>query len=221
MTATSENPKVPRPLRADARRNVELLVAAAEAEFNERGAGASLEDIARRAGVGIGTLYRHFPTRDDLIAKVLDESTRAIVARGRALLDEPEPGAQLARWITELVEYVTTYRGVIAALAAGFVAANGTQLCVNCEAITAAGAALLARAQAAGEIRTDADVREVILTAHSAAWIAEQTRDPGAVDRLLRILFDGLRATAVAPATRPAPPRAVSRRPRGPRAKRS
>jgi len=195
--------KGPRALRADARRNVDLLVAAADAEFTQHGAGASLEDIARRAGVGIGTLYRHFPTRDDLIAKVLDESTATIVARGRALLDEPGPGAQLARWIAELVDHVTTYRGLTAALAAAYVNENGTKLCANCDAITGAGAELLARAQAAGEIRTDAEVREVILTAHSAAWIAEQTRDPSAVDRLLRILFDGLRATAAAPA-RPA-----------------
>jgi len=192
-----------RPLRADARRNLDTLIAAADAEFAEHGATASLEDIARRAGVGIGTLYRHFPTRDDLIAKVLDESTKTIVARGRALLDEPGPGKQLTRWITELVGYVTTYRGLTAALAAGYVASTDTQLCSGCTAIADAGAALLARAQAAGEIRSDADVREVILSAHSAAWIAEQTKDPGAVDRLLGILFDGLRAGPKSRAARP------------------
>jgi AcrR family transcriptional regulator len=182
-----------RPLRADARRNYHQLIAAADAEFSDHGASASLEDIARRAGVGIGTLYRHFPSRDDLIANVLSESTAAIVARGHELLDAPSPSAALAQWLRELVTYVTTYRGLTAALATSYVG-SGTELCSNCELITRTGGRLLARAQAAREIRRDADVREVILTAHSAAWVAEQTKDPAATDRLLGILFDGLRA---------------------------
>ena len=168
---------------------------AADAEFTERGATASLEDIAKRAGVGIGTLYRHFPTRDDLIAKMLETHTAAIIARGRALLASRDPAPQLEQWLRELVVYVTTYRGLTGALAASYVAETGTQLCAGCDAITATGAALLERAQKAGAIRGDAEIKEVILSAHAAAWIAEQTKDPGAVDRLLGILFDGLRVT--------------------------
>ncbi|MFT3700065.1 MAG: helix-turn-helix domain-containing protein [Kofleriaceae bacterium] len=183
-----------RPLRADAKRNLELLIAAADAEFSEHGADASLEDIAKRAGVGIGTLYRNFPTRDDLIARVLQVGNDSIVARGKELLKAKHPGDALAQWLRELVDHVTTYRGLIAAVAASYVAENGTQLCATCDTISDAGAALLKRAQDAGEIRADAEVREVILTAHSAAWIAEQTKDPTAVDRLLGILLDGLRA---------------------------
>ncbi len=183
-----------RPLRADAKRNFDLLVSAADAEFSEKGATASLEDIAKRAGVGIGTLYRHFATRDDLIARVLHGATAAIIARGEELLAKPHPGVQLETWLGELVDYVTTYRGLTGALAASYVAENDTDLCVGCERMTATGAALLARAQAAGEIRTDAEIKEIILSAHAAAWIAEQTKDPHAVDRLLGILFDGLRA---------------------------
>jgi AcrR family transcriptional regulator len=185
--------QVERPLRADAKRNYDQLIAAADAEFTEKGATASLEEIAKRAGVGIGTLYRHFPTRDDLIARVLQKSTQALVARGRALLEKPAPADQLQKWIAELVVYVTTYRDLTAALANSYVANTDTELCQGCEAITATGGALLARAQAASEIRSDAEVKEIILSAHSAAWIAEQTKDPGAVDRLLGILFDGLR----------------------------
>lgn len=187
-------PPPERPQRADAKRNAELLIAAADAEFASNGASASLEDIARRAGVGIGTLYRNFPTRDDLIARVLMSGNDVIVARARELLAAPDAGVALATWLRELVTHVQTYRGLTAALANSYVTANGTQLCATCDVIADAGAALLARAQAAGEIRKDAEVREVILTAHSAAWIAEQTKDPSAVDRLLGILFDGLRA---------------------------
>ena len=203
----------PRALRADAQRNYDRLVQAADAEFNERGADASLEDIAKRAEVGIGTLYRHFPTRDDLIAQVLHQSTAAVVARGEVLLDAASASDALAKWLRELVTYVTTYRGLTAALAASYVG-SGTQLCSNCDRIAQAGGALLARAQAAGEIRRDADVREVILTAHSAAWISEQTRDPGAADRLLGILIDGLRTIRPARRKRAGPRRRAAARAR-------
>jgi AcrR family transcriptional regulator len=181
-----------RALRADAQRNYDRLLRAADAQFTEHGADASLEDIARRASVGIGTLYRHFPTRDDLIAQVLYQSTAAVVARGKALLDAASAVSALAQWLRDLVTYVTSYRGLTAALANSYLG-SGTQLCSNCDRIAEAGGALLARAQAAGEIRRDAEVREVILTAHSAAWISEQTKDPAAADRLLGILIDGLR----------------------------
>jgi AcrR family transcriptional regulator len=212
MTATSPNRQVERTLRADARRNYDLLVAAADAEFTRHGATASLEDVARRAGVGIGTLYRHFPTRDDLIARVLEEGTQSIVERGRARIAEPDPAAQLAAWITDLVDYVNTYRGLTAALANSYVTPTNTQLCAGCEAISETGAALLARAQEAGQIRSDAEIKEVILSAHAAAWIAEQTKDPSAVDRMLGILFDGLRSV------RPGSPPSRARAPRRPRA---
>jgi AcrR family transcriptional regulator len=211
------NPDERRALRADARRNYDQLLRAADAEFTEHGADTSLEDIARRAGVGIGTLYRHFPTRDDLIAQVLSQSTAAIVARGRALLDDASPAVALARWLRELVTYVTTYRGLTTALATSYVG-SGTPLCTNCDLIAQTGGALLTRAQAAREIRRDANVREVILTAHSAAWIAEQTEDPAAVDRLLGILFDGLRATASVTRKAASPP---PRRPRPAKRRRS
>lgn len=183
----------PRPLRVDAKRNYDLLIQAAEKEFSEQGADASLEAIAKRAGVGIGTLYRHFPTRDDLLAKVVASGTLAVIALGRELLDDPSPAEALERWLHELVEHQTAYRGLTAAVANGYVT-SGNELCVSCEQIAKAGEALLVRAQQAGEIRPDADVRELILTAHAAAWIAESRKDPGAVDRLLGILFDGLRA---------------------------
>src|SRR5215470_2573545 len=131
-----------RALRADAQRNYDRLLRAADAEFTEHGADTSLEDIARRAAVGIGTLYRHFPTRDDLIAQVLCQSTAAIVARGDALLRSASPAAALAEWLRELVTYVTTYRGLTAALATSYVG-SGTQLCSGCGQIEKAGRALL------------------------------------------------------------------------------
>jgi AcrR family transcriptional regulator len=185
-----------------------LLIDAAKAEFNEHGAGASLEDVAKRAGVGIGTLYRNFATRDDLIACVLSAGNDAIVARGYELLTADRPGEALGLWLRALVDHVTTYRGLIGAVAASFITETGTSLCATCGTIAGVGEALLSRAQDAGEIRRDAEVREVILTAHSAAWIAEQTKDPGAVDRLLGILLDGLR---VIPAKQAKPAKRVAK----------
>ncbi len=201
MTATAVQ-RTEKPLRADAQRNLDLLLAAADAELTLHGANASLEAIAARAGVGIATLYRNFPTRDDLIARVLMDSNDAIVARAKALLSSDKPAEALATWLRELVTNITAYRGLIATVAASYTAANQSQLCATCDTISAAGAALLARAQASGEIRSDAEVREVILTAHSAAWIAEQTKDPSAVDRLLGILLDGLRVIPAKPRKR-------------------
>jgi len=211
-TLTAPKAKSSRQLRADAQRNYDVLVGAAQAEFAAHGADVSLEDIARRAKVGIGTLYRHFPTRDDLLAKVLNDSTAVILARGRELLAGEAPGESLFQWIRELVDYTATYRGLSAAMANGYVSENDTRLCSNCDAFSAAGAALLARAQAAGEVRPDAQVVEVILSAHSVAWIAEQTKDRGAVERLLGILFDGLRAVPPAKSSARATPASHRRR---------
>lgn len=187
------------PLRADAQRNYDALLAVADAEFTSHGADVPLEEIARRAGVGIGTLYRHFPTREDLLAKVLDQSTSAMVRRGRELMEGSSPGEDLIQWIRELAEYTATYRGLTTTLANSYVAETGSRLCSSCELLSAVGRDLLERAQQAGEIRGDAQVVEVILSAHSAAWIGEQTRDPGAVRRLLDILFDGLRVVKAKP----------------------
>lgn len=203
-----------RPLRADARRNYDLLIEAADAEFTEKGAAASLEDIAKRAGVGIGTLYRHFPTRDDLIAKVLDVGNTALIQLGHDLLTAPCPSGALSEWIHALVENVTTYRGLTTALASGFLRKSDNDLCEYCVRMTDAAEKLLVRAQQAGEIRADAVVKEIILTAHAAAWIAEETKDPSAVDRLLAILFDGLRPSAAQLAAPEASPAATKRRAR-------
>ncbi|HEY0191418.1 MAG TPA: helix-turn-helix domain-containing protein [Kofleriaceae bacterium] len=185
-----------KPLRADAKRNRDLLLAAAEAVFTEHGADASLEEIARRAGVGIGTLYRHFPTRDDLLAQVIDDSNAAIVARAEELLAAPSPLLALTRWLEALIGQTATFRGLTQALAANYPTTPRepcSRLSTACVALTAAGAALVVRAQQAGEIRDDVDPADVVISANAAAWIAEQTGDAGAAARHLALVLDGLR----------------------------
>jgi AcrR family transcriptional regulator len=192
---TSQNSQAERPLRADAQRNYDLLVAAADSAFTEHGANASLEDIARRAGVGIGTLYRHFPTREALLAKVLDHSGSAMVARAAELEACSPPTAALSSWLEALSGHSMTYRGLSKSLAAGLTA-TGSELGTSCQAMGVAGARLLARAQAAGELRADADINDLMTAVHAAAWASEQTGDPSAASRLLTMIIDGLRVDA-------------------------
>jgi AcrR family transcriptional regulator len=184
------------PMRADAKRNYDLLVAAADAVFTEHGTEAPLEDIARKAGVGIGTLYRRFPTREALLAAVLDEGTQAIVERGQELLAAHSPSLGLAKWLEALVGYVMTYRGLTEAVVAGYKDSD-EPFCRGCDAIAQTGAALVERAQAAGELRADASARDVVMAAHAAAWVGEQTKDPEAPARLLATLLAGLRGDGV------------------------
>src|SRR2546430_2663356 len=121
MTRTSD--QVPaRPaeqLRADARQNHARLITAATAAFAERGADAPLEDIARRAGVGIGTLYRHFPTRLDLQAAVFRSQVSVVCGEADALLAGPSPEQAFAGWMRALAAYLVTKRGLSRALIDG------------------------------------------------------------------------------------------------------
>ena len=118
MTRTSDQvpPRPAEQLRADARQNHARLIAAATAAFAERGADSPLEDIARRAGVGIGTLYRHFPTRTDLQAAVFRSQVIAVCGEGDALLEKASPEHAFVGWLRALAGYLVTKRGLSHAL---------------------------------------------------------------------------------------------------------
>lgn len=210
MRTPSPNSQDGRPLRADARRNYDSLVAAADLAFTEHGADASLEDIARRAGVGIGTLYRHFPTRDALLAKVLNDSVAGIVERACDLREGSSPIEALRVWLEDVLGYMTTYNGLSKSLATSLVGCKG-ELGNTCQALCDAGTALLARAQQAGEVRPEAEIGDIMLAINAAVWAAEQTSQPEAARRLMSILLRGLR---IPPAALPAaanPPAATAR----------
>ncbi|AQZ61444.1 Transcriptional regulator, TetR family [[Actinomadura] parvosata subsp. kistnae] len=182
-----------RPLRADARRNRDRLVAEARAAFDRDGVAASLEDVAARAGVGIGTLYRHFPTREALLEEVLRERFDALGATARALLDHASPRAALRTWARGFAEAGTTFRGLTAALSATL-RDESSALHASCASMRAAGQALLARAQRHGDIRADLTVAELTTMVFGVAWAHEQSppQAPADLDRLLDLLFDGL-----------------------------
>ncbi|HWI74031.1 MAG TPA: TetR/AcrR family transcriptional regulator [Baekduia sp.] len=180
-----------RPKRADARRNYEKLLAAAGDAFGDLGTAASLEDIARRAGVGIGTLYRHFPTRQALLEAVYIDEVEEMSAKADDLGDLG-PWDALSTWLHQFVRFAATKRALademlntMDAEAPVFVACR--------TAITEAGDMLLQRAQASGEARPDTTFTDVGRMVSGIASI--RTADPGQIERILDMALDGLRYT--------------------------
>jgi AcrR family transcriptional regulator len=184
----------PRPMRADAQRNYARLLDAASAAFLEHGADdVSLEEIARRAGVGIGTLYRHFPTRQALLEAVYRDQVELLEARAEELIKTEPPGDALADWLRALMKFSSTKHTLTSALLATH--GKDSELLSSCSrVIRGAADALLARAQEAGVVRPDADSGDVIRLVH-AVNIATQRgpADPGQADRMLAVILDGLR----------------------------
>jgi AcrR family transcriptional regulator len=179
-----------RPMRADARRNYEKLVAAAREAFTEADRSAALEDIARRAGVGIGTLYRNFPTRTDLVQAVYVDEVEAL-ARSAEALAGTEPWAALTAWLQNFVGYVATKQALAEEL---FAVDDAERLAVfaSCRAMLyGAGEPLLRRAQDAGIARPDVTIEEVIRLVGGIAKIPAD--DPADIERVLAVALDGLR----------------------------
>lgn len=184
----------PAGLRADARRNYERLLAEARSAFAAHGTDTSLEDVARRAGVGIGTLYRHFPNRHALMSAVFEDAVNDLLARSRELLTAPEPCTALVTWLREIVTHAGEYRGLARALmSVSYDADSALARCSN--PMRAAGAALLTRAQQAGTLRTDVSIGDLLQLTNAIALAAEETPDdPGLADRLLTLTLRGLKA---------------------------
>jgi AcrR family transcriptional regulator len=182
----------PRPRRADARRNYERLLVAAEAAFTQDGPDASLEDIARRAGVGIGTLYRPFPTRTALLEAAYLEQIRAITACAERLAAEAEPGPALVAWLREFAGHNVRYRGLKGVLGP-MMHEEGSALSQCKDAVRAAARMVLVPAQQAGVVRPDLTVPELLRLVHALVLTAELTEQGvDEVDRLLSLLLGGL-----------------------------
>jgi AcrR family transcriptional regulator len=194
MTAidASSETLLARPKRADARRNYETVLAAAREAFAEGGESTALEEIARRAGVGIGTLYRHFPSRQALVeALYLDEVEE--VCRSAAELDEADPWEALNSWFERFIAYVATKRALAHELL-NYMDPDAS-LFKTCRAsLFASGEPLLQRAQEAGAVRPDVTIAEVIQMVMGIAKIP--AADPAETEHILRIALDGLRYRA-------------------------
>lgn len=178
------------PLRADAQRNRERILAAAEEVFLEKGAGVSLDEVAKRAGVGIGTLYRRFPTREELLAAAYSARFLAFAENCRARDAELDPLNALRAYLEELVRYTNVYRGFAASL--GTVLRIGT---AGCLATSAQGARLLENARKAGAVRPDLTFSDIVCVATAISLATEHDISPQAdIARLVSIFMNGIAA---------------------------
>ncbi|MQY26021.1 TetR/AcrR family transcriptional regulator [Nocardia aurantia] len=184
----------PRPRRTDARRNREALLAAASRVFAAQGASAALDTIAREAGVGNATMYRHFPTRDAMVEAVLAERYRELAAHAEELANAADADAALLDWLTEFVAYNQTFRG-LSEIVLATLRDHDSALYASCKAMRANAADLLTRAQRLGTVRDDIDAADLFTHAAGIAWATQYapTEDPGRARRLLRVMTDGLR----------------------------
>ncbi|MDI2125854.1 TetR/AcrR family transcriptional regulator [Yinghuangia seranimata] len=184
-----------RPLRADAQRNRDRIVAAAGAAVARDGADVSLEEVARAAQVGSATLHRHFPSRQALLEAVFKDRVAALCDRAHDLTEERDAGEALTSWLHAVGRHAVANRGLAAALVHGAHGAGDPTWGETCHAmITAAGGELLARARAARAVREDVTIVE-LLTLVSAICLATEDTADGAADteRLLGLALDGVR----------------------------
>ncbi len=192
-TGVDEAPEAGRPMRADARRNYDKLIAAAREAFAQHGSEASLDDIAKRAGVGPGTLYRHFPTRDALIDAVMREWVGQVQADSRAVVEsDAEPREALEKWFSEFIGHMSLYRGA----AAKFVASMDdptTPIYRKCQVLSAANDDVLSHVAKSGILREDVDSREVMRMVSGVASVIDQASMTRAeAEPMLAIILNGI-----------------------------
>jgi AcrR family transcriptional regulator len=195
------------PVRADGRRSHEELLAAGRETLAEQGTDASLREVARRAGVSIATLYRHFPTREALLEALLRQAFDTLRAQAAELLAAPDPGQALVSWLWKLTAASARYDGLPASVM-GALHDPGSSLHESCAGLGTAASDLLARAQRSGQIRADLEAGELLATVYAMAWAARQapqTADAG--DRFLELLVEGLAARPVEVTEDPPRPR--------------
>jgi AcrR family transcriptional regulator len=206
--------KAPRKPRADAARNRDRVLEAAKAVFSAGGPDASLEAVARTAGVGIGTLYRHFPTREALFEAVYRREVQELADLAERLKDEAEPVEALRQWMRSNVRFVATKKGMSAALA--LAAYKPSDLfSYSFDQLTRAVGGLLDRAVAAGEIRKDIGPEDLIRALVGMCYMHDQPGWQKSVLRLVDVFIDGLRSRA------PASPTGIHRTSVGPNRRRS
>lgn len=194
MSVDQDAPPV-RKLRADGARNRERLMEAAKAAFTETGPGVSLDEIARRAGVGIGTLYRHFPVRDALVEAVYRREVEQLTDAAPRLLETLRPGDALHEWMRQLIAYIATKKVIVAALESGADGASSLYASSGSR-ITDALNLLVERARSGGDIRADADPADLLRAMIGFSYGAAGPGWEASALRLTDILMDGLRLPA-------------------------
>ncbi|WP_326778977.1 TetR/AcrR family transcriptional regulator [Streptomyces sp. NBC_01445] len=174
--------------RADAQRNYDLLVAAARDVFHDHGVDAPLDDIARRAGVGNATMYRHFPTRRELIIAVYSEEVAELCARSQSLLAEDPPGDALFAWLQDFIAHVAAKRELALSITDDRTGQRSALFDRWHQSMHTAASALLTRAQSAGAVRADLNASELLALANG---IALTTTDATQAERLVVLVRQG------------------------------
>ncbi|MCW5830896.1 MAG: TetR/AcrR family transcriptional regulator [Labilithrix sp.] len=183
----------PLPHRADARRNRERLVAAAAAVFADEGANAPLDKIARAAGIGNATMYRHFPTRDALLEAVLHDVYRKLIDLAEQLATVTPAIDAVDRWLRAFINYSQSYLYLPEQIIAAAYDETSA-LHASCEAMRSVASRLIARAQEDGVLRADIDILDLCAHANGIAWATQRSPDREQITRMLAVLLHGLRA---------------------------
>lgn len=178
-------------MRADAKKNHDHLLVVARAVVTEQGADASLRDIARRAGVGLATLLRHFATREALLEALLRASFDELAAQAAELEASSSPGDAFVSWLRDCVACAQEYRGAVALMMAA-IEDTESALHASCVTMRAAGARLLARAQAADIARTDIDGTDVFALVGALAWLSDQPSLAPRADHLFNVVVSAI-----------------------------
>jgi AcrR family transcriptional regulator len=186
-----------RPLRADAQRNRDRLLDAAVQAFSQVGPDVTLDAIAKDAGVGIGTLYRHFPTRESLVEAAYRNELARLCDAVTDLLQAMPPDEATRTWMDRFVDYMTTKRGMADALRA-VIASGGNPYAQSRDRLIAAITTLLHAGAAAGTVRSDVEPGDVLVSLNGVSLAAGEPAQQDQARRLLDLLMDGLRYRATA-----------------------
>ena len=197
-----------RPLRADARRNREKLLAAAMAAFAEGGEDVALETVAARAGVGIGTLYRHFPSRDALIVAAYRHEVDSLCAAAGDLLRSRPADEALRAWAERFADYIATKRSMGDALRTAVCSSDSSVFADTRERVLGALRQLLDAGAADGTLRADVDPEDVMRIVNASWYLPDGPEWRDSVGRMLALVIDGLRYGAPDRSWQPTRPRA-------------
>jgi AcrR family transcriptional regulator len=204
MTTVTEkpSPNLERVLRADARRNREAVIAAAKKLFADQGLDAQMPDVAKAAKVGVGTVYRHFPTKDELIAALAAERFERLAESAREAIEAKDPWEGICGFIRFAADLQADDRGLCEVMASRPEVMNVAALSVGLDELTDK---MVKRAQRSGDLRKDLDWQDIPLIACSMGSVTQATTGPGTGrwPRLVEIVIDGLRAPGSTKLPRP------------------
>jgi AcrR family transcriptional regulator len=191
MRITDPFVKAKKCMRADARKNYSHLLAVAHDVVTEHGADASMREIARRADVGLATLFRHFPTREALFEALLRTNLDALTQKAGELETSNPPDEALVSWFREGVAFVHSYSGIVSLMASAH-ADPDSALHASCTAMQSAGARLLLRAQAEGTARADMDGVDLFALMSALGWLVDQPSYAPRADRLFHVIASAI-----------------------------